>query len=806
MSTSFQHAGLVHNGPAGYRLTTLGQSALDQNLSADQIYQIGDDGYRAWDASREERLHVPAPSEQQAVLHPGIAGHALRATDELLAAWRGGGSALSTGASVWTAESTGRLHAYLAAAPQQLTLDLPGLVDDTARLLAAEALALVAAPVKEMGGSDRRYYVRGPLLRMTEVPPPLPIQLSADLEHGFVPVGKAFTADPAAMLRSIVTILQQWWHLPPAARGQAWEDPWAWRDTLAAMPDTDERAVGLLNVAAHPGSFANLVRRQDREQVVAAFTDLVTEPSGDTDRDLIAVVVGLQKQYGGAAVDLTVPPLVRRWSGEPESGGAWLVRGQVDQRNRVPGWLQHANVTLTVSRFRQLPDPVTHPALVAMVEDLYSEMSVVKREAKKRDVTNVALGMRPGDLVATDDDGQLRLGRVAEGALTLDAVGGLNLLLRPVVWSPEPAGKITELPGAVKRKLRFRGEDVVNITDLLADLEDLESRPVDVSDVIDLKAPSADEEVALPIQPPPAVAQLTCDIEEVAHQLHHTDSRWLRELVETLNERHQVILEGPPGTGKTFVVQRLLEACGLTANEQALVQFHPTYSYEDFVEGFRPSGSDASGPRLVVVPGPLKRIADEARENPGRPHVLVIDEINRANIAKVFGELYFLLEYREAEIELLYSDGKERFSLPPNLFILGTMNTADRSIALLDAAMRRRFVFMSMDSAEPSLAEVLSRWCKAHDVPVALAGLRDRINSRMLATGLEPSLQFGPSYFMRTSLNSGDALSRLWRRELLPMLLEHHYANDEIIETYRFDQWCAELGLRAERSHEGEPG
>ena len=172
----------------------------------------------------------------------------------------------------------------------------------------------------------------------------------------------------------------------------------------------------------------------------------------------------------------------------------------------------------------------------------------------------------------------------------------------------------------------------------------------------------------------------------------------------SLNERKQVVLEGPPGTGKTFLVQHLLEACGVVEGQSALVQFHPTYSYEDFVEGFRPTATtDGSGASLSVTPGPLKRIADEARNAQGKPFVLVIDEINRANIAKVFGELYFLLEYRDSEIELLYSEG-ERFSLPDNLFIIGTMNTADRSIALLDAAMRRRFVFLSMDTDEPALA------------------------------------------------------------------------------------------------------
>jgi 5-methylcytosine-specific restriction protein B len=296
---------------------------------------------------------------------------------------------------------------------------------------------------------------------------------------------------------------------------------------------------------------------------------------------------------------------------------------------------------------------------------------------------------------------------------------------------------------------------------------------------------------------------LQCDTAALAKVLHHADDSWLRELIDSLNERRQVVLEGPPGTGKTYLVQKLLQACGLTPNEQALVQFHPTYSYEDFVEGFRPTGGDDSGARLAVVPGPLKRIADEAGDSPGKPHVLVIDEINRANIAKVFGELYFLLEYRDADIELLYSDGKERFSLPDNLYLIGTMNTADRSIALLDAAMRRRFVFLGMDTSEPALRSVLREWCKANSVPEAMADLRERINATMRDQGLEPALEFGPSYFMRSSLSSPDVLSRLWRRELLPMLREHHYGDDVALARYRFDDWCGELGLVPSKDGDG---
>src|SRR5207247_8309696 len=112
--------------------------------------------------------------------------------------------------------------------------DLPGLADDHARLLAAEALALLVAPFSDILGFTKRSRVRGPLLLAID-PPALPRRFSADLEHGFVPGGKALLADPMAMLRSFVTLLDQWWAQPAERREQAWRDPWAWRDLLGEM-------------------------------------------------------------------------------------------------------------------------------------------------------------------------------------------------------------------------------------------------------------------------------------------------------------------------------------------------------------------------------------------------------------------------------------------------------------------------------------------------------------------------------------------------------------------------------------------
>ena len=143
-----------------------------------------------------------------------------------------------------------------------------------------------------------------------------------------------------------------------------------------------------------------------------------------------------------------------------------------------------------------------------------------------------------------------------------------------------------------------------------------------------------------------------------------------------------------------------------------MVQFHPATSYEDFFEGLRPEETEAGQVMYGVAGGPLVAIAEQAAADPTRKYVLVIDEINRANLPKVFGELLFLMENRKESVQTLYRP-EEPFTLPENLWFIGTMNTADRSIALIDAAMRRRFHFVPffphdgpMRRSAPELAQL----------------------------------------------------------------------------------------------------
>jgi DNA polymerase III delta prime subunit len=278
--------------------------------------------------------------------------------------------------------------------------------------------------------------------------------------------------------------------------------------------------------------------------------------------------------------------------------------------------------------------------------------------------------------------------------------------------------------------------------------------------------------------PPPPKPQLA----DLADELL-LDASYLQKVRRLLDDKRQVIFYGPPGTGKTYVARRLARFFSGDpdeddeAGEVRLVQFHPSYSYEDFVEGYRPA-RDGS---FELRQGPLKQLAEAASHDPNVIYVLVIDEINRGNIAKVFGELYFLLEYRDERVSLLYSD--DAFQLPPNLWIIGTMNTADRSIALLDTALRRRFHFVPFFPDEPPVEDLLRRWL-ARNKP-ELVWVADRVDAANALLG-DRHAAIGPSHFMRANLDE-EWVRLIWEHSVLPYIAEHYYGEEEQVSAFALD-------------------
>ncbi|MBX3497554.1 MAG: AAA family ATPase [Parvibaculum sp.] len=255
-----------------------------------------------------------------------------------------------------------------------------------------------------------------------------------------------------------------------------------------------------------------------------------------------------------------------------------------------------------------------------------------------------------------------------------------------------------------------------------------------------------------------------------------TLSRWAALLVE----KGQIILQGPPGTGKTFIARKMAESLAGTPDRVTLVQFHPSYAYEDFVEGFRPSGPN----HFEVKDGPLKRLTARAAAEPDARFVLIIDEINRGNIAKVFGELLFLLEYRDEAITLQYSEAP--FRLPRNLLIIGTMNTADRSIALLDMALRRRFRFIDLVPGEPPIDGLLKRFLEANAPDmVYLAAMIDSVNE---IVG-DRHAAIGPSHFLTDDPRAltEEWAKQIWNHSVIPALADRFFDNPSEMGQFLYD-------------------
>lgn len=254
---------------------------------------------------------------------------------------------------------------------------------------------------------------------------------------------------------------------------------------------------------------------------------------------------------------------------------------------------------------------------------------------------------------------------------------------------------------------------------------------------------------------------------------------FFEEIEELLEDKKQVIFQGPPGTGKTYVARKLARALAGADDRVALVQFHPSFAYEDFVQGFRPK---ESGKGFELRDGPLLRIADRARNDDRCKYYLIIDEINRGNLGKILGELYFLLEYRDEEINLQYSD--KSFSLPENLYIIGTMNTADRSIALVDLALRRRFYFKEFHPGKWPIKDVLRQWL-AENAP-SLHWVADAVDEANKRLGDGDDAAIGPSYFMRKGLDE-ERLKLVWQHSLLPYIEERLFGERERLAEFDLD-------------------
>lgn len=246
--------------------------------------------------------------------------------------------------------------------------------------------------------------------------------------------------------------------------------------------------------------------------------------------------------------------------------------------------------------------------------------------------------------------------------------------------------------------------------------------------------------------------------------------------------KKNVILQGAPGVGKTFCARRLAWAMMGEKDESrvALIQFHQNYSYEDFVMGYKPSGSS-----FELQKGLFYKFCTTAANHPNREYFFIIDEINRGNLSKIFGELLMLIEkdYRGEKLTLAYKD--EKFAVPANLYLIGMMNTADRSLALIDYALRRRFSFFEMHPGFDSegFKAYLTEKNNTH-----LNKLTERLKELNCQIAADDSLgrgfEIGHSYLCTTGTVNDEWLKSVVAYDIIPMLQEYWFDNRQEVKKW----------------------
>ena len=668
------------------------------------------------------------------------------------------------------------------------------------------------------------------VLGWSPAPAAIPDDLAAAMTPGLVNPGQNFHSGRPFQIGYLIEFVERWKEKGPVEQHRLLDHPWDFRDFAVRLDFRSELLKGAPNrprtqreALLHlvfPDTFEPIVSVDHKANIARSFATLVADPDEDVDRQLAQIRPAIGAEYGYGDISFFSfysPELRARWddNSTPDLWDTFVGRarqyfnaGRLEMeeieykletgrklaeareaviagteswgglvKNGISGNLIHP---IEQSKFRNWIDGSPEEALPALRE-LWEGDKPDVGERIHRFCARFPRQVSSGSGVRMTAVSVLLMGLDVENYPPFRVTLFGDAYRRTGYAPPEPRSDEAAL---YEHALGFLDQFIQEASE--RDLP-LRHRLDAQSLVWGIKSPDIEESDNRP-EPiggpwPPA------DIEGLANELLW-EGDGLQKIIDGLKDKRQAIFQGPPGTGKTYVAKRIAEWCRDRGGDFEIVQFHPSYSYEDFVEGFRPTLTDAGQAGFKLTEGPLRRIAAKAGENPGSTFVLVIDEINRGNVAKVLGELYFLLEYRNETVSLQYSG--DRFSLPENLWFIGTMNTTDRSIALVDAALRRRFYFFGFFPDEPPVRGLLSRWLEVNQPDARwVAGLVELANRKLE----DRHLGIGPSYFLKKDQPLSEGRVRfIWEQAVIPYIEDQCFGDGSKLKEFVYDRLRRELG------------
>jgi 5-methylcytosine-specific restriction protein B len=699
---------------------------------------------------------------------------------------RDGRSVIEPATSIWTVGAAEELRRRIGDNPiaggnlgqwDKLDAQLSNAPRDVV-LLAAELVFLREHPLRTARPETRREHVQR-VLEHLDPPVSIPASMEQWLSRpagaaGFKP-GQSFNGALWLHLIWAATFVREWAGLSSEERDAARRDPWAVQRKMLSIGDDRPGFRNAFQFLAFPDVFEPISSAYMKSRIQAALADRIGGVSGSdpmsVDRDILSIRTVLAQEFD-FPFHFWSPGIRELWddqAGDPEGQSAsheprprhyWIY----SPGRSASEWDQFVDDGLMAIGYDEIGDLAAYTTREAIQDALVAPAgSESMRSNDSLCLWQFQHEIAVGDVVYAKRGRRQLVGRgevVSDARFEPERSGYRHV--RSVKWTHNG---LWEHPGnAVGKTLT----DITRYRDYVEEIETLfaEGEEENTSEFVVRLTPESYN---------PATFLNDVFISEEERD----------RLCELIRRKKNVILAGPPGVGKTWAAERLawLIMGAKDTSRIGVVQFHQSYSYEDFMMGYRPTESGG----FSITKGPFYRFCEEAR-NDDRPWFFIIDEINRGNISKIFGELLMLIEAdkRGGEgIRLLYKD--ETFSVPPNVHIIGMMNTADRSLAVLDYALRRRFGFFRMSPEFGSSG--YTRWRQEAESPSLdkLVGVVVDLNREIAAhPALGTGFMIGHSYLYNSRVDGVDGswLNSVIENELIPLLEEYWFDEPATVEEW----------------------